>query len=87
VNALWDVLNETYDDIDCFPEWFRYGWCWPPHPLDLNLCDYFLFLIDAFYRNNSHAVEELQQEISAAAISIIKETKLQLCEISDIGCR
>jgi hypothetical protein len=78
-NVVLDVLNENFDDrvlSNCFPEWFRYGWSWPPYAPDLNPCDYFLwgFLKDTVYKNNLHTIKELQQEILAAEIIISEET-------------
>jgi hypothetical protein len=79
VNVTLHVLNENFDDrvlSDHFLERFVYGWSWPPYSRDLNPCDYFLrsFLKDAVYKNNSHTIQELQQGISAAVISISEET-------------
>jgi hypothetical protein len=70
---------KNFDDrvlSNCFSQQFGYGWSWPPYSPDLNPCNYFLwgFLKDAVYKNNLHTIKELQQEISAAVISISEET-------------
>jgi hypothetical protein len=78
VNAVLDVLNEHFGDSVLptnFPEWSRCGWFWPSYSPDFNQCDYFLwgFLKDSVYRSNSHVIQELNQEILSAVISISEE--------------
>jgi hypothetical protein len=78
-NAVLDVLNENFDGSvlsNRFPERFGCGWSWPPYSSDVNPCDYFLwgFLKDTVSKNNPHAIEELQYEMSVAVISVSEET-------------
>jgi hypothetical protein len=77
-NAMLDVINENSDDrllSNRFPEQFGYGWSWPPYSPDPNPCSYFLwgFLKDTVNKKTPHTIEELQQEISAAVISVSEE--------------
>jgi hypothetical protein len=70
------VTADHYLHVLCFPEWFGYGWSWPPYSPDLNPCNYFLwgFQKDAVYKNRPHRFEELQPEIWAGVISTSEET-------------
>jgi hypothetical protein len=65
-----------------YPGRFGFGWSWPPYSLDLNPCDYLLwgFLKNNVYWNNPHTVEELKREITAAVVSIFKETPAEFLE-------
>jgi hypothetical protein len=51
---------------------FGNDWSCPTLFPDFNQCNFFLwgFLKDTIYRNSSHTIQELKQEISAALMSI-----------------
>jgi hypothetical protein len=61
---------------NCYPALFEEGFSWPPPPLRLNPCDYFLWgcLEDKAFRKNPYTIPETKTAIQSETETISSET-------------
>jgi hypothetical protein len=89
LNASLVVLSENSDDrvfSRSFPERYRCGWPWPTFSADLNPRDYFSFR-KLLFTKTTRRCRRIARTHFSVSDQRVKKLHLQLCEMSDTGCR
>lgn len=82
---VFDVLEEYFDDRVIALDYLKFkgkGFDWPPYSPDLTPCDYFLWgtLKDQVYGTNPSTINELENAIQKACVSISRDTLHKVTE-------